>query len=379
MKNILILVLSVFAVACKPTASEKKSMNNPTAPTAFYVGTYTNVDSPQEGKSQGIYKYTIDNDGKLGRVGLAAEADNPSFLAMSFDGKYVVAASETDAHEGMGTVNSYEIIGDKLNKKSSSSSGGAHPCHVAINRDGQIVVANYTGGNVGLLAMSKKGTLSELLDVQQHTGHGTHQRQEAPHAHSSWFRPDDSGVISVDLGTNELISSRVEGNKFVKDKISKLQMKAEAGPRHIVFHPDGKSLYVLNELDNTVGLVKIAEDGDLQLGETVSMLPNDFTEFSKGADIHISEDGRFLYASNRGHDSIVIFAVNGATGTLKHITTESTRGIGPRNFQLAVNDRFLVVANEKSNSIVSFTRDSKTGLLSLVDKIDAPTPVSLLF
>ena len=376
----------VLVVAVLVSCNSKKE-NKPTQvtnaeqeeKTSFYVGTYTNVTSIEEGGSQGIYKYAIDKDGKLSKIGLAAVSNNPSFLAKTADNRYLVATNETSGSSDNGTVVSYEIDGDTLNKKSISDSGGAHPCHVSINKEGDILVSNYTGGNVGLLKISKNGTLSDVLDVQQHEGNGTHQRQDAPHAHSSWFRPDGKGVISVDLGTNELISSEIEGHTFVKEKTSKLQMKAEAGPRHIAFHPNGKYLYVLNELDNTVGLVSISESGALRMGKAVSMLPKGYTDFNKGADIHVSNDGRFVYASNRGHNSIAIFEVDMKDGSLMLLATESTKGDSPRNFTLALDDNYVLVANQKSNNIVSFSRDKKTGLLSYVDVIDAPAPVCLLF
>lgn len=381
MKRILWAFVIISIMSCN--AKENRSTSNESVAqsekASFYVGTYTNIKSVQEGGSQGIYQYSIDDNGILSKIGLATISENPSFLARTVDGKYVVAVNEIDSNNGNGTIESYRIEGDILKKISSSSSGGAHPCHVSINKIGQVIVANYTGGNVGLLNISKNGTLSDLLDVQRHDGKGTHERQEAPHAHSSWFRPDGRGVISVDLGSNDLWFSEIENNKFIQEKEQKLSMEPEAGPRHIVFHPNGKYLFVLNELDNTIGLIHMQEDGSYSLGETYSMLPGGFTDFSKGADIHLSKDGRFLYASNRGHNSIAIFSVNDKDGSLKMVDTEATKGNSPRNFQLAMNDKFLVVANQKSDNIVCFKRDSETGMLTYVSQIEVPAPVCLLF
>ncbi len=381
MKEIGFALILVSIMSCN--SMDNKSKNQKNTPqlekASFYVGTYTNVTSVQEGGSQGIYNYAIDEAGTLSKIGLAAISDNPSFLAKTSDEKYIVSVNETDSNEGNGKVESYKVEGEKLKKLSSSSSGGAHPCHISTNSFGQVIVANYTGGNVGLLNISKNGTLSDLLDVQQHEGRGTHERQKSPHAHSSWFRPDGKGVVSVDLGTNELWFSEIENNKFVEVNQQKLIMKPEAGPRHIDFHPNGKYLFVLNELDNTIGVVHMQVNGRYILGDTYSMLPDGFTDFSKGADIHLSKDGRFLYASNRGHNSIAIFSVNDTDGSLTMIGTESTKGDSPRNFQLAMNDKFLVVANQKSDNIVCFKRDSKTGVLTYVSQITAPAPVCLLF
>jgi 6-phosphogluconolactonase len=381
MRSVLVGLLLILILSCSSKKDQTLSdeIDNKLAITSFYVGTYTNVKSVEQGGSEGIYHYTIDESGKLAKIGLAVKSENPSFLAKTTDNKYVVAVNEIDTNEGNGTVESYQVEGDKLKKISGSSSGGAHPCHIAINDIGQVTVANYTGGNVGLLNISKNGTLSDLLDVHQHEGKGSHKRQEAPHAHSSRFRPDGRGVVSADLGSNELWFSEIENNKFIPQEESKLAMRPGAGPRHIDFHPNGKFLYVLNELENTIGLVHLQKGGSYILGDTYSMLPDGFTDFSKGADIHISTDGRFLYASNRGHNSIAIFKVNILDGSLFLKGTESTRGDSPRNFQLALDDKYLVVANQKSDNIVCFKRDNETGKLTYVSEVDASAPVCLLF
>lgn len=381
MKSILLGLVLISMMSCNSKKDQSKSPESTTESdvTSFYVGTYTNVKPVEEGGSEGIYHYTIDENGEISKVGLAAKSVNPSFLAKTSDNRYVVAVNEINTNEGNGTVESYKIEEDQLKMLSSSSSGGAHPCHISISRGGQVIVSNYSGGNVGLLNISKVGTLSNLLDVQQHEGKGSHERQEAPHAHSSWFRPDGRGVISADLGSNELWFSEIENNKFIPQKESKLAMNPKAGPRHIDFHSNGKFIYVLNELENTVGLVLMKKDGGYTLGDTYSMLPAGFTDYSKGADIHLSMDGRFLYASNRGHNSIAIFKVNKTDGSLSMVGTESTKGDSPRNFQLALNDNYLVVANQKSDNIVCFKRDADTGKLTYVSQVDAPAPVCLLF
>ncbi len=381
MRSFLFGLILISIMSCSSKKDQSKSQESATKSdvTSFYVGTYTNMKPLEEGGSEGIYHYTIDENGVLAKIGLAAKSANPSFLAKTSDNKYVVAVNEINTNEGNGTVESYVIEGDQLKKLSSSSSGGAHPCHISINSGGQVIVANYSGGNVGLLNISKNGTLSDLLNVQQHEGKGSHERQEAPHAHSSWFRPDGRGVVSVDLGTNELWFSEIKNNKFIPHQESKLAMNPEAGPRHIDFHPNGKFLYVLNELENRVGLVLLQKDGSYILGDTYSMLPDGFTDYSKGADIHLSRDGKFLYASNRGHNSIAIFEINETDGSLSMVGTESTKGDAPRNFQLALDDNYLVVANQNSDNIVCFKRDTKTGKLTYVSQVDAPAPVCLLF
>lgn len=170
----------------------------------FFVGTYTN------GNSEGIYSYTLSKSGEIKLLGLAAKTSNPSFLALSTDTNYLISVGEINEKSGMGTVKSYKIRGEKLKLKNIKPSGGVHPCFVAVNQDGYVLAANYSGGNVGLLRLDKKGRLSELLDVQQHEGKGTTDRQEGPHAHSAWFEPDGSGVISADLETDELWFSGID-------------------------------------------------------------------------------------------------------------------------------------------------------------------------
>jgi len=232
-----------------------------------------------------------------------------------------------------------------------------------------------------LLKLNARGVLSELLDVQQHEGNGTTDRQEAPHAHSAWFSPNSNEVISVDLGTNELWFSLIntKTNKFEFLAQKKLTMKAGAGPRHLTFHPNGKWIYVLNELNGTCSMIQKNKDGIYEVKNTYSTLPVNFTEFNKCADIHITKDGRYLYASNRGHNSIVIFSINSENGTLTTLAFELTRGDGPRNFALSPDEQYLLVANQYSHNIIAFKRNSSTGLLTFMNEIAAPEPICLLF
>lgn len=341
----------------------------------FYVGTYTNKES------HGIYKYLLKSDGTVEAIGLAAVAENPSFLCKSQDGKYIVAINSIKNADGAGTVESFLIDNDSLIFLSRSSSGGANPCFVSINEDGFVLMANYGSGNIGLVHLNENGALSELLDVQQHHGQGTTDRQEGPHAHSVWFASPDNQIISVDLGTNELWFSELDvgAQKFVPYEQAKLSMAPGAGPRHLTFHPNKKWFYIVNELDCTVTLVRRLDNGIYELGTSISTLPEDYKEPNFCADIHISSDGNFVYASNRGHNSIVIYEVNQLDGSLKLIGHESTRGEWPRNFSLSPDDNYLMVANQHTNNIVSFKRNQINGALQYIDNIEAPTPVCLLF
>jgi 6-phosphogluconolactonase len=375
MKLAITLIAVLLFTNCK---NEKKPVMATVAhknTNTFYVGTYTDKES------KGIYKYAINNEGMLTEIGLVATTDNPSFLALSNDKKYLLAVNEVNK-DSIGFVSSYRIKNDSLEFINKSSSGGAHPCFIAVNKQGYVLSANYTGGNVGLLKLNKNGELSPLLDLNQHEGKGTTDRQEGPHAHSAWFEPeDDASVISVDLGTNELWFSKIDENsdKFIASEPQKLAMATGAGPRHLTFHPNKKYLYVLNELDNTISLVQKSETGDYQIKQTITTLPENFTEFSKSADIHISSDGKFVYSSNRGHDSIAIFAVNATNGNLTLLAFESTKGKTPRNFSLSNDENYVIVANQDSNNLVSFKRNNTTGLLTYISEIKAPTPVCIVF
>lgn len=371
-KKNLIFLLAIFAFSACQNSKNKTLVNENTY--SIFLGTYT------DGESEGIYKMEMDANGKLKMLGLHAKSENPSFLSFANNGKTLLAANEMSYENNMGTVESYQIS-DSLTLISRKASGGAHPCFVTANEKGVVLTANYTGGNIGYFKLDKDGKLTDLLDVQQHTGVGTiPNRQDKPHAHSVWFQPNFNQVVAVDLGTNELWISRIDSvnNKLVPAEKERIALADGAGPRHLAFHPTGKFAYVINELDNTISVFEVSTDQRFTLIKNISTLPDNFTGVSYPADIHISSDGKFLYGSNRGHNSIVIFRAL-ENGELKLIAHESTRGDHPRNFSLSPDEKFLLVANMKTNNIVSFLRDQNTGLLTFVDEVKAPKPACVLF
>ncbi|KAA3633330.1 MAG: lactonase family protein [Bacteroidetes bacterium] len=347
------------------------SCQNNTEPTnhPFFLGTYT------DGDSQGIYLYNLSDGGILSEEKLIAKSENPSFLAMDKERKYLLAVNELDS----GTVESYKITADSLLLLSQSAAGGAHPCFITTNDQGYVLTANYTGGNTGLLRINSDGQLSPLLDTLQHFGQSITDRQQAPHAHSAWFAPNGSDIIAVDLGTDELWFSTIENDKLQPAATQQLSMEAGAGPRHLTFHPNGQWAYVINELNNSVTQVTMEESGEYTRGDSWSTLPEDFSGESYCADIHISSDGKFVYASNRGHNSLAIFGVDEADGSLSFIKTGSVRGEWPRNFALSPDENFLLVANQHSNNITCFKRNKESGLLEFVSEVEAPSPVCILF
>lgn len=344
-------------------------------PISFYVGTYTN------GESRGIYKYLLHQDGSLSPVGLAGKTENPSFLALGADKSFLLAVNEIDHGTGAGTVESYSVDGDQLRLISSRSSGGNNPCFVTVDKSGNVLVANYSGGNVGFLRLEESGALTDILDIQQHEGDEASERQDAPHAHSVWFEPSGDGVISVDLGTNELWFSRLDvvKQKFIPSDQTKLSMDSGAGPRHLDFHPNGKWIYVVNELNSTVTLITKTLDALYEKGPSFSTLPAAYTKQNTCSDIHISSDGNFLYVANRGHDSIAVFGVVAVDGSLKLLGHKSSGGNDPRSFSLSPDENHLLVANQHSNNIVVLRRDNKSGLLKYKNQSPAPTPTCILF
>lgn len=371
-RNIIFLLASVLLITSCKNEKNKIPVNQNNY--SFYLGTYT------DGESKGIYKVEMDSTGKMQMIGLAAETKNPSFLAFANDQTTLLAVTEVSLDNNMGTVESYQLK-DSMKLISRKPSGGAHPCFVTANKKGVVLTANYTGGNIGYLKVDEKGKLSDLMDVQQHVGKGTNSaRQNKAHAHSVWFQPNSDQIVAVDLGTNQLWLSHIDSssNKFIPSENGQIELALGAGPRHLVFHPNGRYAFVINELNNTISSFDISDKQTWNLLEDFSTLPYGFEGNSNTADIHISSDGKFLYGSNRGHNSIAIFKVE-ENGTLELIGHESTRGDHPRNFSLSPDDKFLLVANKNANNIVCFKRDNNTGKLSFVDELKTPSPVCILF
>lgn len=380
LKHLNPLILIAFTViilhACR-TGTGDKAENTKTAMAvspgfSFYVGTYTGQGS------RGIYKCRMHKDGTLELSGLAAETENPSYLALSHCGEFLLAVNENSPS---GTVASFRIKDDSLVPVSRQVSGGEHPCYVSINEAGYVLTANYSSGSVGLLKIGSNGELSEILDIQQHKGKGLTDRQKGPHAHSVYFETGTSRIISADLGTNKIWFSVLDTlhARLLPSKQESLSMAPGAGPRHIAFHPDGNYIYVINELNSTVTLVEKDPNGEFVRGPSYTTLPVGYEGPNYCADIHISSDGRFVYASNRGHNSIANFRVEPVTGALDLAGHSPSSGEWPRNFTLSPCEDYLLVANQHSDNIVSFKRDISTGFLYAIDTIDMPSPVCIAF
>ncbi|MDB4882308.1 MAG: pgl 2 [Gemmatimonadetes bacterium] len=350
-----------------------------------YVGTYTEHPAGGGG-SKGIYVTRLDvTTGRLGELTLAAELDNPSFVAVSPDAKFLYAVSEVGVREAggepTGFVHAYAIGADgALTPLNRVASGGADPCHINVSRDGRTVaVANYTGGSVAFIKRSLDGSLGDAT-MDHHSGHGPRaDRQKAAHAHSVDFSPDDMTLFSCDLGADRVFLYRA--GKMPADVRSSVALEPGSGPRHLALHPSGRYAYVIAELSNSVAAFAWnASAGTLRQMQTISTLPFGYTAPSNTAEIVVHPSGRFVYGSNRGHDSIASFSVDAKTGRLIRLGNTPTGGKAPRSFAIDPSGRWLLAANQLSDSIVIFAIDQRTGAITPTGATAAlPRPVCVLF
>jgi 6-phosphogluconolactonase len=349
----------------------------------LYVGTYTS------GKSEGVYIYRMDlSSGELRHFRTIKGVANPSFLAIDGQRRHLYAVNELREFEGKpgGAVSAFSIdqhSGDLqfLNQKPSL---GVDPCHLIVDGTGRFVlVANYGGGNIAVFPVQKDGSLGAATDLVQHRGAGPNaQRQEGPHAHCIVLDSSDRYAFAVDLGIDKIMIYRFDdarGKLTANKKESSVQLRPGAGPRHFTFHPNGRYAYVINELDSTVTAFSYdSANGTLKARQTVSTLPNGFAGANDCAEIHVSPSGRFLYGSNRGHNSIVVFQINEHSGDLEFVEHVSTQGKTPRDFTIDPTGTFLLAANQESDTVVSFRIDSGTGRLKPTGHVtEVPTPVCL--
>lgn len=340
-----------------------------------YIGTYT------QGRSEGIYLGRLDlATGEFTLSGLAARVNHPSFLAIHPTCRFLYAVNE--GGDG-GAVSAFSIdpSSGALTFLNQQSSRGEGPCHLSVDWTGRwVLVANYGSGSVALLPLQEDGRLGEATDFVQHEGSSVDpQRQEGPHAHSITLDPANRYAFAADLGLDQIRLYRLDpnGGKLLPHDPPAVAVKGGAGPRHFAFHPNGRYAYLINELDNTlIAFAYEAAHGLLREIQTVSTLPPDFQGTSYCADVHVAPSGRFVYGSNRGHDSIVVCAVEEAIGRLTVIDYTPTQGNFPRNFAIDPTGTFLVVANQNSDNLVIFRLDPVSGRLVPTGQIvEVPTPV----
>lgn len=344
----------------------------------LFTGTYTGSGS------KGIYVYRFDAaTGTATPVSNTDTAANPSYLAVTPNGKFVYAVNETGGDQpGRVSAYAFDRTSGGLTYINSQPAGGDHPCYIALDKTGHwAVVANYSGGNRSVLPLAADGALQPYAQLVQDSGSSANKdRQERAHVHATVFSPDQQYVFSPDLGTDNVMIYRFNGaatQPLQPAQPAFAKSTAGSGPRHFTFSPNQKFAYLIEELSGTVVAYKYNE-GTLQFLQRLSTHPKGYTGERGSADIHLSPDGKFLYASNRGAaNSIAVFAV-AATGKLQLKGIQSTLGVHPRNFTIDPTGTYLLVANRDSDAVVIFKRSLKTGLLRDTGKrIVVPKPVCL--
>ena len=350
---------------------------------ALYVGTYTSG-----GKSEGIYLFGMNPEtGALEQI-RSFKSVNPSFLAIDRSRRNLYAVNEVGEYAGKpgGGVSAFAIEPGSAHLRllNEQASEGADPCHLSIDRKRKtLLVANYTGGSISALPIRSDGTLGRAVDVKQHLGASIREQQTKAHAHCIILDQSERYALAADLGIDKVMIYRFDpvSGKLTQGKQPWAELKAGAGPRHLTLHPNGRFVYVINELDSTMTALKYDPvNGTLDVIDTVSTLPSDFSGTSYCADLHVSRSGKFLYGSNRGHNSIVVFEIDPRTGRLKQLEHVSTEGKWPRNFTIDPSGRFLLVANQHTDNIVVFNIDPKTGRLkNSGHTAEVPIPVCLKF
>ncbi len=363
----------------------------------IYVGTYT--EAAQNGKAEGIFVYQMDPlSGALAHVRTVAAGANPSFLAIAPSRRSLYACNETETHDGQpgGGVSAFALDAAEgnLTLQSARPTHGTFPAHLTVDPSGTFALAaNYGSGNVAVYPIEPGGDLGAMSDLVQNTGSGPNTaRQAGPHAHMITFDRSGRYALLVDLGIDKTLVYRLDTatGKLNAHDIATENGATEqscgrsapgAGPRHIAFHPTNRYAYVINELGSTVdAFAWDAARGTLAHRQTISTLPADFAGKSSCAEIVVHPSGRFLYGSNRGHDSIAIFAIDEATGHLTAHGHEPTQGKDPRSFTLDPTGAFLLAANQNSDNVVTFRVDPASGALTPTGSVAAiPTPVCLLF
>jgi 6-phosphogluconolactonase len=346
-----------------------------------YIG--TNISSPQENT---IYLYHLSpTTGELLPLGAMKGGVQPTYLTMDAAHRHLYAVSETQTFLGApgGGVSALAIdprtaMLTMLNQQPST---GASPCYISFDRTGKnVLVANYSGGNVAVLPVRPDGQLAPPSATDQHQPpNGPHKNQDKPHAHSFLPSPDNRYVFSADLGTDKIYGYQFDAatGKLTPLPTPAFVAKPGTGPRHLAFHPNGRWAYLENELNSTITtLAYDAKAGTFQEIENQTTLPAGFTGENAGADVHISPDGRFVYTSNRGDNSLVVFSVAPADGRLTLVQHVSTQGNWPRNFALDPSGRVLLVANQKSEDVFTYLIDKQTGKLTPTGKsVKVPTPM----
>ena len=385
--RILLLLANVLLPVAATLAQRNSSKSNATTEYTVYAGTFTSV---RGGESKGIYSFRFQPEtGILGAPRVAAETDNPSFLAINPTDQFLYSVNNIMEYQGQdaGSVSSFAIdpaTGDLkfLNRVSSRSPG---PTHLSVDHTSKaLLVANYQGGSVVSFPIKADGSLGGAVSFDQHSGSSVNpDRQAGPHAHEMAVSPDNRFVFTPELGLDLVMSYRLDPAKATLAPNDPAFVKVTPGSsrRHLVFHPNGRFAYSVNEVGSSVTAYTYdRQRGILTVIETLPTIPEDFKDTNTAAEIATDPAGKFLYASNRGHDTIAVFAINATKGTLKPLERIVTGGKYPRYFTFDPTGEYVLVAHQNSDNIVLFRFDKQTGHLTPTGaSIHLPSPVCLLF
>ena len=370
--------LLVIAILSSMLASAQKKNTTPKT-YDLIIGAYTN-----SGKSKGIAVYRFYAEtGRLAYLSQSPETSNPSYLAVSNNNKFVYAVNEND--NGEVSAFSFEPKTGSLTFINKQSTLGGSPCYISVDKKQKnLFVANYSGGNIAVLPLNADGSIAPAVQTIRDSGHGINkERQEKAHVHTAVLSPDEKYVLYTDLGTDKINITKYRGSKsnpIVPANPAYASVTPGYGPRHLAFSNDAKHLYLITEMGSSV-VVFDYDNGKLKQKQNITLLPDGFTGQTGAADIHISPDGRFLYATNRGDaNDISVFAVDAVSGQLTFIERKPTMGKGPRNFVIDPTGSFLLVAHQNSDSVIVFKINKETGLLTpTANRIEIGSPVCLKF
>ena len=351
-----------------------------------FFGTYTREESHVMGRSEGIYVYRLDLDtGGLEHVSTAKDVVNPSYVVLNPAGDHLYAVNEVGdfggASSGAVSAFAFDRESGELSFLNQLATGGSSPCHLVVDQtDSCVLVANYGGGSVSAFTVGEDGALLERSDFVQHVGSSVNpRRQQGPHAHSFTIDAGNRFAFAADLGVDKVLSYKLDAQagKLTPNDPEGPSAAPGAGPRHFDFHPNGKLAYLINEIGCTITAYGYdAEQGTLAEIQTVPTLPEGFDGRNSCADIHVSPSGKFVYGSNRGHNSLVIYAIDGATGEMNYVGHESTRGEVPRGFNIDPTGKVVLAANQNTHHVATFWADPETGKLEATGhEAQVPTPV----
>ena len=378
----LVLSLSLLAVASLLATTAAAADHD----YIVYVGTYTQ----DGGTGKGIYAFRYAaKTAQVNELGVAAEAANPTWFAVHPNGRFLYAVSELGNYQGpnSGGVIAFAInrTNGKLTFLNEVASRGAGPCNLTFDRTGKfLLVANYGGGSIAVFPILADGKLGPATDLLQHTGHGPNPaRQEGPHPHSIVLTPDNRFAIVNDLGLDELLVYRfdVATGKLTPNDPPFTKVDPGSGPRHLALSPNGRFAYVVNEMGRTVTVFSVdLGAGVLHPVQSISTVPGNFQGRNDDAEIEMVPSGKFLYASNRGDDSLAIYAIDPTTGMLKQTGSVKTGGKEPRAFEIDPRGELLFAANRDSGNVVIFRIDARTGQLTPTGHVlNVPWPVCVKF